>query len=143
MGDEVTEDELSSSPDHHTFAEYFREWFPFYLNCGMTYDQYWRQDSSLVIPYAKAYVMARDEKNYFAWLSGAYGYMGYSAALANFGAGLSGKRAKHDYPKEPAMIREKTEAEIEAEKAAKRRKFVAALNRFHERMEAKQCLTTT
>lgn len=142
MGDEVNEDEegLFDEPSSRkiSYGEFFKEWFPFYLNCGMTYDQYWNQSSELVIPYAKAYMMRRDEENYFAWLSGAYIYAGHSAALSNFGAGLSGKQGHAEYPKEPFEIRPKTEEEIEAEMIEKRKKFVASLNRFHAMMEAKK-----
>lgn len=139
MDGEVTEETESISPSRKlSFGEYFKEWFPFYFNCGMTYDQYWKEDSSLVIMYFHAYTLRRDEQNYFAWLHGFYNYYGYSTALANFGAGLGGKRGGHDYMHEPAQIRPKTEEEIEADKVEKRRKFVAALNRFHARMGAKQ-----
>lgn len=139
MDGEISEDNelLESSSKKLTYAEYFKEWFPFYLNCGMNYSQYWEQDSALVIPYLAAYTLRRDEQNYFAWLQGFYNYVGFSAVMANFGAGLAGKHANENYLKEPAQIRPKTEEEVEAEKEQKRRKFVAALNKFHARMEAK------
>lgn len=138
MDDEVSEEDSSSSVRRLTFGEYFREWFPFYLNCGMTRDEYWNQDSSLVGDYLRAYIMKRDEKNYFAWLHGAYNYNALSAALANFGMGLSGKHGKPEkYPNEPTPIRAKTEEELEAEAEAQRKKIVASLNRFHAMMEAK------
>lgn len=140
MDDEVTDDEglLESSSRQITYGEFFNEWFPFYLSVGMTFEQYWDQDSALVIPYFRAYMLKRDEKNYFAWLTGFYVYYGHSVALSNFGAGLAGKKGKEEYMKEPAQIRPKTEEEKEAAAEAKRKKIVAALNRFHARMEAKQ-----
>lgn len=139
MDGEVTEeDEDISQSKKKTFGEFFKEWCPFYMNAGMTYDEYWNQDSELVIYYLRAYTLRRDEQNYFAWLQGVYVYAAHSAALANFGAGLSGKHGKADYLHEPVQIRPKTEEEIEQDAEMKRRKFVAALNRFHARMEARK-----
>jgi len=136
---EVSEDTSGSSSEKKiTYGEFFREWFPFYKNCGMTYDQYWFDDPSLVIDYFRAYILARDEKNYFAWLNGFYNFVAFSDALSNFGAGLAGKRGNSNYMTEPIKIRPQTEEEIEAENEMKRKKFVAALNRFHARMEAKK-----
>lgn len=140
MDGEVKEEEdlFETSSRRMSYAEYFTAWFPYYINCGMTYDQYWNQDSSLVIPYLRAYILRRDELNYFAWLSGRYVYEGHSAALSNFSAGLAGKQGKADYVEKPFQIRPLTEEEEEAEIIEKRKKFVAALNRFHARMEAKK-----
>lgn len=142
MDGEVSEEDILfdalSSRKPMTYAEFFEAWFPFYLSIGMTYDQYWKQRSDLVIPYTKAYMMKRDEKNFFAWLQGAYVYEAFHAVMSNFGAGLSGKTSKAAYSEEPRPIRAKTEEELEQEAMDKRRKFVAALNRFHRQMESKQ-----
>lgn len=138
MDDEVTEEEFPSSRRRLSFGDFFKEWFPFYLNCGMTRDEYWNQDSSLVVYYFRAYTLSRDEKNYFAWLQGAYNFTAFSAALTNFGMGLAGKHGNpEEYPHEPTPIRAKTEEELEAEADEQRRKIVASLNRFHAMMEAK------
>lgn len=136
-GEVKDNDLLEPSSKHTTYGEFFNEWFPFYLSIGMTYEQYWIQDTSLVIPYFRSYMLKRDEQNYFAWLNGFYVYVGHSAALSNFGAGLAGKHGKENYLKEPVQIRPKTTEEEEADAEMKRRKFIAALNRFHARMETK------
>lgn len=138
MDGEVKDEEDSSSEKKLTYGEFFREWFPFYKNCGMTYDQYWFDDPSLVIDYFRAYILARDEQNYFSWLHGFYNFVAFSDALSNFGAGLAGKHGTTNYMTEPIKIRPQTEEEVEAENEAKRKKFVAALNRFHARMETKK-----
>lgn len=39
---------------------------------GMTYEQFWLQDCSLVIAYRKAYKIRQDEINRAAWLQGLY-----------------------------------------------------------------------
>lgn len=139
MDGDVTEDtHRSPSPSKKmTYGDFFKEWFPFYLTCGMTYSQYWDESSDLVLYYFKAYIIARDENNFMAWLHGAYNYAAFSAVMSNFGAGLAGKRSNAEYPKEPRDIRQKTQEEIEMEREAKIQKFVKGLNRFHARMEAK------
>lgn len=48
--------------------------FPEYLAMGMTYDQFWKEDCSLVIPYREAYRIQQEEMNRMAWLQGLYMY---------------------------------------------------------------------
>ena len=48
--------------------------FPEYLAMGMTYDQFWKEDCSLVIPYREAYRIRQEEMNRMAWLQGLYMY---------------------------------------------------------------------
>lgn len=55
-------------------AETFDEAFPHYLVMGMTYEQFWEQDCTLVIPYRKAYQLRMEHENYYAWLQGMYIY---------------------------------------------------------------------
>lgn len=67
------EEELtpSSSAD---ITELFNEHFPYYLACGMTYDQFWRDDPELVRAYRKAHELKRAWDNEQAWLHGLYIY---------------------------------------------------------------------
>ena len=48
--------------------------FPEYLAMGMTYDQFWKEDCMLVIPYREAYRIRQEEMNRMAWLQGLYMY---------------------------------------------------------------------
>ena len=52
----------------------FHEAFPYYLSIGMTYEQYWEMDSSLVIAYRKAERIRAQRSNFDAWLAGRYMY---------------------------------------------------------------------
>ena len=45
------------------YYEIFYEQFPFYLSIGMTYEQYWEGDSSLVKYYRDAFLLQKDRKN--------------------------------------------------------------------------------
>lgn len=57
-----------------TYTEKFHELFPYYLSIGMTEEQYWDRDSTLVVAYRKAEELKTDKKNQEMWLQGAYIY---------------------------------------------------------------------
>ena len=57
-----------------TYTEKFRELFPYYLSIGMTEEQYWDRDSTLVVAYRKAEELKTNRKNQEMWLQGAYVY---------------------------------------------------------------------
>ena len=130
MEDAVNEDyksEITSSSVEKPFPQIFEEMFPFFLNCGMTYEQYWHGDPWLVCPYFDAWEMRRDETNYFSWLNGVYNYIAVATAISN--VSFDGKRHKtNDYLDKPLPIRPKTEEELEAERQASYRKIAAALD---------------
>ena len=65
-------DEESEPRKFKTIAETFEEAFPHYLAMGMTEEQFWDRDSTLAIPYRKAYRIRQEEINYSAWLQGLY-----------------------------------------------------------------------
>lgn len=62
----------SSRPS--TYTERFEQLFPFYLALGMTYEQYWDMDSTLVKAYRKAHELKQELDNQSAWLQGMYIY---------------------------------------------------------------------
>ena len=53
-------------------GQLFDEAFPQYLAMGMSYEQFWEQDCTLVIPYRKAFQIRQEEINNTAWLNGLY-----------------------------------------------------------------------
>ena len=57
-----------------TYTEKFTELFPYYLSIGMTEEQYWDRDSTLVVPYRKADEIRTNKRNQEMWLQGAYMY---------------------------------------------------------------------
>lgn len=57
-----------------TYTEKFNELFPYYLSIGMTEEQYWDRDSTLVRAYRKAEEFRTNRKNQEMWLQGAYFY---------------------------------------------------------------------
>lgn len=54
--------------------EIFDKAFPSYLALGMTYDEFYKKDHTLVIAYRKAYEQKQEQKNQEMWLMGAYVY---------------------------------------------------------------------
>ena len=63
---------LTRTPD--SCREIFEKAFPSYLALGMTYDEYYRQDHTLVADYRIAYKRKMEQKNQDMWLQGAYVY---------------------------------------------------------------------
>lgn len=57
-----------------TYTEKFHELFPYYLSIGMTEEQYWDRDSTLVVAYRKAEELKTNRKNQEMWIQGAYVY---------------------------------------------------------------------
>ena len=67
-----------SENEEKTFSEVFDEQFVEYLALGMTYEQFWLEDVTLVRAYRKAYRLKyereQDLANWKAWIQGRYVY---------------------------------------------------------------------
>lgn len=70
---EGSERSIRSAP-LSTYTERFYEVFPYYLSIGMTYEQFWEMDSTLVIYYRKAEEIRNRNRNQELWLQGMYIY---------------------------------------------------------------------
>lgn len=62
-----------------TDGQHFDEQFPHYLAIGMSYDEFWNQDSDLVHAYRLAHQIQLREKNQLLWMQGRYFYDALSA----------------------------------------------------------------
>ena len=71
---DTTEGRGATASTLFTYTEKFNELFPYYLSLGMTEEQYWDRDSTLVIHYRKADELRTNRKNQEMWLQGAYIY---------------------------------------------------------------------
>ena len=76
------------------YWQVFEETLPYYLAMGMTADEFWNQDSSLVVGYRQAEEIRKDKANHQAWLTGLYVFNAINAAFAKRGSGVT-------YPNEP------------------------------------------
>ena len=83
------------STSRKSLKEIFNDAFPYYLSIGMTYEQYWEGQPSLVAYYRKADDMNRKRKNQELWLQGFYVY----SAIGSFAEILPA------FPKKGAKIR--------------------------------------
>jgi len=123
------------------YTKRFEEAFPFYLSIGMTPEQYWDQDSTLVIAYRLANEQREDKQNYFLWLQGVYIY----DALVNVSPvyrAFKPSRPK-PYMKEPLPINEeekKAREEREAKRKAEetRARFRAMVERINKQFLEKE-----
>ena len=120
-----------SSPPYFTYTEKFYEWFPYYISIGMTPEQYWEGDSTLVKYYRKADELRNERHNHELWLQGMYIYdalCDVSPVLHSFAK----KGTKpHPYPSKPYAI---TEKQIRQEREAKERRLVEKGKKFMEVM---------
>ncbi len=67
-------DGSSAAAPLSTYTEKFNELFPHYLSIGMTEEQYWDKDCTLVAAYRKAEEFRMNRRNQEMWLQGAYFY---------------------------------------------------------------------
>lgn len=94
------EGQLSDQPS--TFTKIFEEAFPIFLVMGMTYEQFWEGEASLVRAYRKADNIRRKRMNEELWLSGIY----VAEALTSTVGNMFSKGNKHNYPSEPFPLTE-------------------------------------
>lgn len=115
--DKGSERENRSAPPSYT--EIFYTKFPYYLSIGMTEEQYWDSDSTLVKYYREAEELRKERVNQEMWLQGIYIYDAV-ARLSPILRAFAKKGTKpQPYVDEAYPINKKTveEAEIKKEKA--------------------------
>ena len=110
---------VSDEPEERlTCSQLFHKLFPEYLAMGMTYEQFWLQDCSLVIAYREAYKIRQEEMNRAAWLNGLYLFKAMQAVpITVNGFAPKGTKLK-PYPNKPIDFtppKKKTAQEIYAE----------------------------
>lgn len=117
-------------------TEIFEEHFPYYLAIGMTYEQFWEQNSSLVIFYRKANQLKLQQQNTMLWLQGQYFYdaLGAISPILHAFAKQGTKPGK--YTQKPYPITD-SDRKLEAERQAKARRdaFKASLMAFADQWE--------
>ena len=110
-------DNRSASPFPYT--EVFEKKFPYYLSIGMTEEQYWDRDSTLVKSYRKAEELRKERVNQEMWLQGMYIYDAISRLSPILRAFAKKGTKAQPYVEEAYPINKKTveEAELKKEKA--------------------------
>ena len=88
-----------------TYSEVFDSVFPYYLNMGMTYHQFYEESPQLARFYRNANELKRKQRNQELWLQGLYFMDALKATVLNM---LSTRSAeKFEYPKEPYATKQK------------------------------------
>ena len=70
----LTGDRSDNGSAPSSLTEQFYNHLPFYLSIGMSFDQYWNNDCTLVRYYRKAHLIKKQRRNYELWAQGAYFY---------------------------------------------------------------------
>ena len=118
----------SSLPTSYT--EYFNQLCPFYINAGMTYDQFWNEDSTMVKAYRKAHDMMLEEENFKLWLQGRYFYDALCCVAPIFRAFSKAKKPL-DYHDQPFTLKtEYSEVRKKQQEAESDRKAKAMMEAF-------------
>lgn len=108
------------------------------MSIGMSYDEFWNQDVTLVRVYRKADELKRRRLNETLWLQGMYIYEALCDVSPIFHAFAKKGTKPEPYPKEPYAI---TESEIkereEREARIREERIKAEFAAFAERMRSK------
>jgi hypothetical protein len=107
------------------------------MSIGMTYDEFWNGDVTMVRAYRKADEMRRRRENETLWVQGLYVRDALVCTVGNMFSGKGDK--KHEYPKEPyaiteAEIRERDEREARLAEERIKAEFAAFAARMRKKM---------
>lgn len=135
MEDELLNGSSSAetSSKSRTYTEVMEEFFPFYLDAGMTPRQYWDEDVTLVKAYRKVLERRRAWENQKLWLEGLYFYNALHAVMPALSIKTKGVQIS-PYMKEPFPLTEK-EAD-ERKKRAEREDYEKKMAFMKARMTA-------
>lgn len=128
-----------------SYTERFEEICPSYMAIGMTYEQFWYGDASMVVAYRKADRLRTEITNRNAWLQGMYFYEAL-CDVAPILRAFSKARKPVQYRNEPFELNvndeEETQARVETkeQKADKRARTVMEMFMvaFNQKMLAKE-----
>lgn len=132
-----------------TCSQLFHKVFPEYLAMGMTYEQFWEQDCSLVIAYRKAYKLRQEEKNREAWLHGLYIFKALQCAPITVNGFAPKGFNLEPYPSQPIEFYKQNGADKKEPTSnvrdhrmdrglAMMQMFAASVNRKFDKAEAKR-----
>ena len=121
------------SPSSFTYTEKFYEFFPYYLSIGMTYEQYWEGDCTLVKYYRKAEELRNEKRNQELWLQGMYVYEAICDVSPILHAFAKKGTKPAPYSTKPYPL---TNKQVKRDAEEKQRKLAEKGKRFMEAMAA-------
>lgn len=110
------------------------------MSIGMSYDEFWNGDVSMVEAYRKADELRLKQKNYELWLQGMYMYEALCDASPLFRFAMKGGMIKPEpYVKEPYPVtaieaREREERAAKAREERMKAEFAAFAQRMQKQM---------
>ena len=124
-------------------SDAFREAFPAYLAMGMSYAEYWEQESWLVKSYREAHRIREDEINYSAWLHGLYVLQAMNSGVPVVLTGILKQKADlPSFPSRPIDFTEMDKKEKEEKQMqlqiAKMQEMAEQFNKTFGRKQKKQ-----
>lgn len=130
----------SSLPTSYT--TYFDQLCPYYINAGMTYDQFWNDDPMIAKAYRKAHDMKLEEENFELWLQGKYIYDALCCVSPIFRA-FSKAKKPIDYHDQPFALKteysEVRQKQKETESDHKAREMMEAFaTKFNQKFKEKK-----
>lgn len=123
-----------------SYGEIFEQLCPYYMSIGMSYDEFWNQDVSMVKAYRKAYELREKRRNQELWLQGMYFYEALCDASPLFRFSMKkGSIKPEPYIKEPypltaAEVREREEREARKKEERLKAEFAAFVERLRKKM---------
>ena len=117
----------------YTYTEKFYELFPYYLSIGMTPEQYWEGDCTLVKYYRKAEALRNEKRNQELWLQGMYIYEALCDVSPVLHAFAKKGTKPAPYAHQPYALTKEQSKKVEDEK---QRKIAEKGKRFMEAMAA-------
>lgn len=133
-GDDLSESEPS---EQKSLGELFREVFPHYLAMGMTYDEFWYGDPTLVRDYRRARDIKLRQEEWARHRQGEY-FMAALIAIAPVIKPFVKDAKPGNYPEEPWPLTEKEAKEREIRKERENTlRFIKQLEAESERNKKK------
>lgn len=106
-----------------TFAEWADELCPYYMAMGVSCNDYWYGDYSMLQHYVKTHEMLIEQKNQDAWWQGMYIHKAVDTVIINRFCKKKGE-PQEKYPDKPIRITPLSEQEKEKQAEAARQKII-------------------
>lgn len=107
------------------------------MSIGMSYEEFWYKDVSLVECYRRAHELKTRRENEMMWMQGAYYLEALQATVGNMFLKKGSK--PHEYPKAPYPITEQeAEARKRSEELLKQERMKAAFANFANNLARKK-----
>ena len=123
----------SGSLPYFTYTEKFYELFPYYLSIGMSAEQYWDSDCTLVKYYRQVEELRNEKRNQELWLQGMYVYEAICDVAPILHAFAKKGTKPTPYSAKPYAL---TPKQIKRDEEEKQRKLAEKGKRFMEAMAA-------